>query len=652
MATKLRHQKKPVAITVQPDLLRNWRISLWLIVFGGTLFFWPACLDRYLAPRFFFLSGALLVSIYLVWKDLRENGNGRFHPFDLLLLGWYGLNLASVAWSLSWSEGIFYAQKVLLLFGVYWFMRQALLRNTEMVQKTTGQITLWITGIVCVILIVQIGLAFAQTGLDNETLYDYASGLFGNKSLAAEFLFFLLVFNVLFVAPTNKYVQKPWVLGAILGLLFLLMVVMQVRTALAATVVGLSVYCLIRACFEAAFRKTFFRKILPAGLLGIGLFIGLLLWKGGGSSIVERLNPLNYLESATSNERRFVWYKTDLLNADHYWLGVGNGSWKFWMPSKNISGGYRLAEKNIVFTRAHNDYLEIRSEMGIIGVIWFCALFGLVLIMAAWSLRQTRSSNLEDSTDISKMPKDALLAAIGLLGYCIIQYFDFPRERIEFQVVLAVLFSILAHRTRAFEFNCPKNFAPFLKLGKYLLILGLAFNLIIGWERMRGEIHNIRIYEAQEQANWPKVVTESALAENPFYEYNDSSIPLAWHEGIAWFQLGKFDKATTALERAYQLNPWNFQVINNYAAALVKLQRLSEAVPLFEKALEINPRYDEGKFNLSFVYSKLGDYPRAAEWLSRVDTIANPASDEDRSQNRAVLKRLEEFKADLREKQK
>jgi len=652
MATRFRQQKKALATILQPAPFGNWRISLWLIVLGGILFFWPTCLDRYLAPRFFFLSGALLVSIYLVWKDLRENENGRFHPFDLLLLGWYGLNLASVTWSLSWSEGIFYAQKVLLLFGVYWFLRQALLRNAEMVQKTMGQITLWITGIVCVTLLVQIGLAVAQTGLDNETLYDYASGLFGNKSLAAEFLFFLLVFNVLFVAPTNKYVQKSWVLGGILGLISLLILVMQVRTALVATILGLSVYCLIRVCFEAAFRKTFFRRILPAGILGIGLFIGLLYWKGGGSSIVERLNPLNYLESATSNERRFVWYKTDLLNVDHYWLGVGNGSWKFWMPSKNISGGYRLAEKNIVFTRAHNDYLEIRSEMGIIGVIWFCALFGLALIMAGWSVRQYRNSNLDNSTLTSKIPQDALLAAIGLLGYCVIQYFDFPRERIEFQVVLAVLFSILAHRTRDFEFKSPKTFVPVLKYGKRMLMLGLAFNLIIGWERMRGEIHNIRLFEAQEQANWPKVVAESALAENAFYKYNDASIPLAWHEGVAWFQLGKFDKATIALERAYRLNPWNFQVINNYAAALVKVQRFSEAIPLFEKALDINPRYDEGKFNLSFVYSKLGDYPRAASWLGRVDTIANPNSDEDRSKNRAVLNRLKEFKAVLRENQK
>jgi tetratricopeptide (TPR) repeat protein len=632
-------QKKNAPIIASSDGLQVWRGALWLVVFGSILFFWPACLDRYLAPRFFFLSAALLVAVFWGSKDLKDRPPFTWNIFDLLLLGWYGLNLASVSWALSWSEGVFYAQKTLLLFGVYGLLRQALLQNEEMVRKTLGQITLWITGIVGLILIVQIGMAIAENGLDNETLYDYASGLFGNKSLAAEFLFFLLIFLGLFVAPTAKWVRKPLLLGGMVATLILLILILQVRTALAATIVGLSLYAAFRAFFESPFRSTFFRRIVPAGILGIGLLLALLAWKGQDSSILARLNPLNYLESDTANERRFVWYKTDLLNADHYWLGVGNGSWKFWMPSKNLKGGYRLEEKNIVFTRAHNDYLEIRSEMGMVGVIWFCALFAVAFLMAVWKLRQRLG-----------VPQDTILAGIGLLGYCIIQYFDFPRERIEFQVILAILFAVIVHRSKFGEFSPTSAFRPFLRIGKYLFILGLVFNLIIGWERMRGELHNVRLLDAQEQGNWSKMASESILAENRFYEYTDAAIPIAWHEGVAWFQLGQFDKARIAFDRAYRLNPWSFQVINNYASALVKLNRYQESLPLFEKALSINPRYDEGKFNLSFVYYQMGDYTRSREWLTQVDTIARTANPEDREKNRKTLQRLEEFTKVLQEK--
>jgi tetratricopeptide (TPR) repeat protein len=211
------------------------------------------------------------------------------------------------------------------------------------------------------------------------------------------------------------------------------------------------------------------------------------------------------------------------------------------------------------------------------------------------------------------------------------------------------LFALIVHQSNFGEFRPAPTF---LRIGKYLFILGLVFNLIIGWERMRGEVHNVRLLDAQERGDWSKVVSESFQAENCFYEYTDASIPIAWHEGVAWFQMGQFEKASTAFKRAYQLNPWSFQVINNYASALVKLKRYQESVPLFEKALGINPRYDDGKFNLSFVYYQLGDYKRSGEWLTRVDTIARPGNPEDREKNRNTLKRLEEFTKVLREKQK
>ncbi len=640
------------------------RTMLWLVVFGGTLFFWPACLDRYLAPRFFFLSAALLLSVFGAWKDSRKKADGRWHLFDLLLLSWYAMNLAAVAWSFNWSEGIFYAQKVLLLFGTYWAIRQALLRDEEMARKTLGQITRWLTGIVIAILVVQIGMAADQKGLDNTSLYDFASGVFGNKSLAAEFLFFLLVLNALFVVtrndipgrgmpfrdtPKRPFEMHPLAIGAVFGTLFILILVLQVRTAIVATMVGLGLYGILRAILETRFRKIFLQKILPAGVLALGLLLSLLSWKGSESSMAKRLNPLNYLESETARERQFVWYKTDLLNAEHYWLGVGSGSWKFWLPSKNIEGGYRLAEKNVIFTRAHNDYLEIRAEMGMVGVLLFCVLFGVAFLAALLALKKNPAA----AQIKGRSNHEALLAGIGLVGYCIIQYFDFPRERIEFQVVLALLFALLAHRTRD---SWEKEGGAFVKKITPILLLfmlgGLALNLVIGWERMRGEIHNVRMLNAQSRNNWRGVLAESALAENPFYRYGDTAIPLVWHEGVAWFQLKEYEKSVTALERAYRLNPWSFQVINNYAAAMVKSNRPLEAVPLFEKALSINPRYDEGKFNLALVYLQMADYSASEAWLNRVDTIAGPANDADREKNRATLKQLKDFQRVLEEKRK
>lgn len=630
------------------DGLQHWRLLLWLAFAANALFFIPQCLDRYLAPRFFFLSLVLLVSLFLIWKDLRKNADWRLHTFDLLLLGWYGMNLASIGWAFSWSEAIFYTQKVLLLFLTYWLVRQALTRDEGMVRVTLRQATTVLTFAVCGILLVQMGLAVSEHGLDNERLYDYAIGVFGNKSLASDFLFFLLVFNVLFkkeqrhdsVGATQIHPDTTFFWISI-GLLAALILLLQTRTVYVATAVGAVVYLSVRAISEPSFFQIFKKKILPAAVLGFGLLVALLTLKGSGNSLAERLNPFTYMESQTANERKFVWYKTDLLNADHFWWGVGNGSWKFWFPSKSIEGSYRLQEQNVVFTRAHNDYLEVRSEMGIVGAVLFCTLFGVAFLVAIWAFRKQEKT--------SRVRHDLLVLAAGLLGYCIIQYFDFPRERIELQVVLAVLFAYIAFHARTLWERWPGIFVkkysrPFLLLAA----VGLVFNLFIGWNRIVGEIHNVRMLEAQTRRDYKTALREAQAAQNRFYAYNDVALPLAWHEGVAYYQMNQHDKSVLAFERAYRLNPWSFQVINNYASALVKTGRYREAIPLYEKVVEINPRYDDGKFNLAYVWYQVGDYPKALEWVNRIDSVPNPQTDAERQGNN----RLGAFRKTIEERMK
>jgi len=630
-------RKKPVsakipAISAEIDGIgRRYQTVLWLIFFAGSLFFLPQCLDRYLISRFFFTSAVLLGAAVWFWRVWREQADWHFYGFDLLLLAWYGMNALSVSWAFSWSEGVFYTQKVLLLFGVYWLVRQALLHDEARVRRTMAAITSALTVVVSVLLTIQVGMAVSEHGLDNQHLYDYASGAFGHKSLAADFLFFLLIFHFLF---KDEFKRKSLFWGAV-GVLFLLLLVLQTRTVYLAVIAGLMLYLPLRAWLEPGFRSVFFKKMLPLGVLGIGLLAALLFWKGQGSTLAERLNPATYLESASANERRFVWAKTNLLNEEHFWLGVGNGSWKFWFPSKKIEGAFRLQEQGIVFTRVHNDYLEVRAEMGLIGVILFAGLFVAAFMAAAAAVWRT--------TD-ARRRHDLLVLSAGLVGYCVIQYFDFPRERIELQAILGLLFAYLAWCSRSVWDGLPGiSIRRYSTLFLSLMVAGLAFNLVLGWQRIKGEIHTVAVLEAHSRGNFPVAQREAAAASNTFYEYNDVTIPLQWFEGVAFYQMNRVNESVAAFEVAYRLNPWAFQVINNYASALVRAGKYREAVPLFEQALNINPRYDEGKFNLAYAWYVLGDPGKATAWLNRVDTIPNPQTEGDRIKNQQVLTRKAEF---------
>lgn len=639
MSKSKKQQKKPAA-TPAPDAGRPYRVLLWLAFFVNSLFLLPQVLDRYLISRFFFLSAVLLGGVAWLWSRWKREADWRLDAFSLLLLAWYALNAASVSWAFSWSEGVFYTQKVLLLFGVYWLLRQALAADAAGARLTLLRIVNALTLVVSVVLLIQVGLAFRTYGLDNQHLYDYASGAFGNKSLAADFLFFLLAFNVLFYRDFKDR-RVFWASVAALGALIL---VLQVRTVYLAVAAGALLYFPGRAVLEPAFRPMFLKRILPAALTGIALLAAVLAWKGAGSTLAERLNPATYLESASANERRFVWYKTDVLNRDHYWWGVGNGSWKIWFPSKSIEGAYRLMEKSVVFTRAHNDYLEVRAEMGMVGAVLFIALF-VAAFLAAGAVLAGRGGRAGPEARHTLLGLSA-----ALLGYCIIQYFDFPRERIEMQALLGLMFAWMAWESRAVWTALPG-----LSLRKYpgtflaLLAAGLAFNLYIGWNRIKGETHTLKTLEAQSKGNFQTMVREAAAARNAYYEYNDVTLPLSWYEGIGYYQLNQVDSSVVAFEQAYRLNPWAFQVINNYASALVRAKRYGEAIELYQKALAINPRYDEGKFNIAYSWYALGDYAKALDWLARVDTIPNPPGEDERKKNAATLKQKADFEKAIRD---
>ena len=615
---------------------KRYQIFLWSVLFLNSLFLIWQCLDRYLAPRFLFLSVALTVALAALRHDLKKHADWRLHTFDLLLLGWYGINLASVFWAFSWSEGIFYAQKVLLLFSTYWLLRQTLHRDETAFTRTLSNIIPVLTIVVCGIIGIQLMMAISKNGLDNQTLYDYASGVYGNKSLASDFLFFLLIFNLLFIKGKEK--KLLFLIGS--GVLSLLILLLQTRTVYLAVAAAAILYTFTAGLSDPKIRPIFVRWVIPSGAVLTVLFAAFLFFKGGETSLGERLNPLTYLESTSANERRFVWYKTDLLNEDHFWWGVGNGSWKFWLPSKTLQGAFRLQEQGIVFTRAHNDYLEVRAEMGITGAIWFIALFIATGIGLAAAWRQP---------DISR--HETAVVAAGLLGYCIIQYFDFPRERIEMQVMLAALFALAAHRSRLFWSKLPGvNVAKSGSLFTGLLVIGLLFNVVIGFYRVNGEIHNVNMAKAYQKQDFKTVLKEARATQNMFLEYNDVGLPIKWYEGTAWYRMKDYDKAVTAFGEALALNPWSFQVLNNYATALASQEKYNEAIPYFEKAVEINPKYDEGKFNLAYSYTQLKQYDKALEWVKRVDTIPNPPSDAERKKNQSILENKANFLKGIQEK--
>jgi len=88
---------------------------------------------------------------------------------------------------------------------------------------------------------------------------------------------------------------------------------------------------------------------------------------------------------------------------------------------------------------------------------------------------------------------------------------------------------------------------------------------------------------------------------------------------VSEYRMKNYSAALTSFREAYTINPYNFNVINNYGSALVQDESYTESIDVYLKALEINPKFEDGMFNLAFSYLKLEQFEEAMSWVEKVE---------------------------------
>ena len=581
-------------------------LFLFVILVVNYLLRVPWLIDEFHVSRFILLS--VLCAVGTIWLfSLPKKLD--LHLLDIALLGFYGINLFSVTWSFNFGEAIFTSQKYLLL-AISFILFRVLFSDRQfwpVLSKLLNVLTL------LVLLITSYQFIYFGTtlGFSGQTLYKVI-GHSGHKNLVASFLFLLLGLQIYFLiskpAKSWQYVLLGWQLIAMLALRS-----RAVYTAMAIFFLVLAAYYLLSGRKEL--KQVIVRRVVPFVLTTSLIGALVISYTGIGKEYLRYLNPTTYSSSVSGSERLFVWYKTSELIEDNIWLGHGAGSWKLVFPSKNISGGYRLQEKDTVFTRAHNDFLEIWCEVGSVGLLLYLSIFGL----AIWSLwARFRMEKVKQ--------KNQLIVLIAtLLGYLIISFFDFPKERLEHQTILALILAIALLKSKPF-IKKKKVLYTFSGIGQKMFIgclLALqVINLPIGYYRYIGDRNTKEIIIAMASQNTTTLREKAQSGHSAWYDLNPLAYPVRWYEGMAYYYEKNFQAAAAPFAEAYNVNPYNFNVINNYASTLVQIKKYKEAIPLYEQALRINPKFEESMFNLSFVYFQLGQYDLAEEWVNK--TSKNP----------------------------
>lgn len=407
-------------------------------------------------------------------------------------------------------------------------------------------------------------------------------------------------------------------------------------------------------------RKIYIRNIalytggLVAAIIVFGLTQQFLYPKNSGIynvGITQRLATISSKEES-AGKRLSAWERSFHVIKKEPLLGCGLGNWKV----------VTLQEENQTNTnyiyqyKAHNDFIETTTEVGIFGGIFFVAIFFVVLF------RFFRSIKAQEDTEYLKY---IFLPAFGLLAYFFDAFFNFPQDRPEIQALFA-LFAGAGIALTQFENKhtdeSPKNtnaivqfesnltnvlsekgsvFQKIWGVKLLLLLVFCSYILILNYQSLRlqriikEEMNTGTLKQSSDMFinGFPwipdiNVVGEPISAQKARYLINekkyDKAIALLKKDhaspydtrpeyfiAMSYFNQEKYDSALIYNKKVQEIKPYMFENISMMCAILERTGKSNEAVPILENFLA---KYKDNSkawmMNTQFL-NNLGEFKKA-----------------------------------------
>jgi len=208
----------------------------------------------------------------------------------------------------------------------------------------------------------------------------------------------------------------------VVGLFAIMPIVALIMSASRGGIIAFGVQLILLALWMVL-RRTGGKQLLAGGAI---LLVTLLMvsWLG----VTKTLNRFSSLQSLESSEAKRASMRRDTwrIFLDHPWSGTGLGTLQTVFPK------YETNYDGKIVNHAHNDYLEVLAETGVLGGVC-CAWFLAILFMEGW--KRLRSA---DGSFTAILHFSALVACVGFLIHSFADFnFHIPAN--------ALLFFLMAH---------------------------------------------------------------------------------------------------------------------------------------------------------------------------------------------------------------
>jgi len=292
-------------------------------------------------------------------------------------------------------------------------------------------------------------------------------------------------------------------------------------------------------------------------ILGIGTLFVLFRWQSSHPS-----HPTDW--SNIFGSRDYIWVVAwDMIQAKPI---TGNGLFTFGSEYLKVES----IPPNMLLTHAHNLYLNIAAEMGVIGIggLLICIVSLILISRDAW----------KSHDNLNRIELAGIFGAFaGLSAHSL---FETPQTMPLLMILPAILLALLSSGVKMAEAKAQNWIGNFSIAGLWLIAsIGLGFDIRALTPFNKG-------IEESNQENWSEAV-----------DYFDQAVKLDPENAFYWFQDG-FASGKKALD----LN-----------GEIIDLISLNKAIDAYQKGLDIEPEYSTNWMNLGLLQWAKGDHEKGVE---------------------------------------
>ena len=503
-----------------------------------------------LAPQWVYLCSLnLLVSVYLLYnKDSFANffsllSKSYYFIFYVFFLVWAAL---SVNYAINKVETV-------INFPRYFNVFVAISFVTVLLSKMPNRFR-FISVVLTSFLFLEVTLYYNQfiEQITTSDIFNSLSlkGFSGNKNIAAASMVVKLPFALYLLIS----IKKVWVrifLFFLLALSYIALTIIYARAALISSTLIMILFVLYQVYLfffkEQSFKKSIFHSAFIVLPFLISFFSSELLSNSLNTrSYADRVETIGLTRQASSG--RFNYWESAFESfIENPIIGSGLGNFKI----KSISYGADYIHGYTVPYHAHNDFIHVATELGILG---FISYFGSFLILAFYLLYLFRKST-------SQKQLGSFLLFLALVGYGIDSIFNFPVARPLMQSALALIVALIVSEYLDLTNTSPISINKKGANRKYMASISLIALFLIP----SLILHVIHYHSLTQQGallyefNTGKFNMSTAQLDeisNDFPNLTETAMPIKSMKARYYYQYGLKDEAYELIRGGMKDNPY------------------------------------------------------------------------------------------------